>query len=131
MQTVASFRQVRAEEQTIIICSEPNHFRNVPQTDKERKSLHFFFRHHPYPACQVFLSAQTPDGDLKPHWCHKQHATCHFFFFLRSAYQSEIQSGQGRYSRDLPKGNQQRATNCISSICCVQQDVAMHRFLYL
>lgn len=54
----------------------------------------------------------------------------------RSAYECRRQGGQGRYSTDLPKGNQKKeqyyTTKCISSISCIRQDVAnrfVHHFL--
>lgn len=81
-----------------IIISEATHRR----TERERAS---FFHHHPYPACQVFLQALTPNGDLK--FCIDVINNMLPVFIY--AYQSKIQEGQGRYSRDLPKGNQQRA----------------------
>lgn len=94
-----------------------------PQADKERKSLRFFFRRHPYPACQVFLSAQTPDGDLKIPTEVINNALPVF----RSACQSKQKTGREAIQPTCPKETskgQWSTTKCISSICCIQQDVA-------
>lgn len=66
----------------------------------------------------IVPTSSNPQWRLKsPHWCHQWHATCSD---VRTGAKRERErgrrAGEERHSRDLPKGNQQRANGAPQSV---------------
>lgn len=108
-----------------IVSFQAHTFRTDPLKDKELPFL------PPPPPCPRLTSVPTRTNHQSttqtPQRCHKRHASWFFFFFNtqpHTKYFGEQEDVEETCPKETSKG-QWSTTNCISSICCFQQDVAM------
>lgn len=92
----------------------------------------FIFHHLPYPACLVFLLVQTPNGDRNV----STDVITNMLPVFRCAHSTKQKKKKKKRGKEdvhetCPKETskgQWSTTKCISSICCIQQDVANASF---